>query len=138
MDDAAARRVRHGRGVAKAQLAPQSPVVASLTLAAFVLAAWILVRLDSPSAFSRPVRRKSFAPSSGARSRQLRPAYDMFSARYRKQVSFDVWHEMIVTTGGCFTARSCALEYWLKPDRVQRLKSIFAAPMKENTARDLR
>jgi hypothetical protein len=28
---------------------------------------------------------------------QLRPAYDMFSARYRDQVSFDVWHELIVT-----------------------------------------
>ena len=70
----------------------------SLTLAAFVLAAWILVRLDSPfGIFSTSpqeiVRAQLLALDRG----QLRPAYDMFSARYRKQVSFDVWHELIVT-----------------------------------------
>jgi hypothetical protein len=26
----------------------------------------------------------------------LRPAYDMFSPRYRGQVSFDTWHELFV------------------------------------------
>jgi hypothetical protein len=70
----------------------------SLTLAAFVLAAWILVRLDSPfGIFSTGpqeiVRAQLLALDRG----QLRPAYDMFSARYRDQVSFDVWHELIVT-----------------------------------------
>jgi hypothetical protein len=70
----------------------------SLTLAAFVLAAWILVRLDSPfGVFSTGpqeiVRAQLLALDRG----QLRPAYDMFSARYREQVSFDVWHELIVT-----------------------------------------
>ena len=70
----------------------------SLTLAAFVLAAWILVRLDSPfDIFSTGpqeiVRAQLLALDRG----QLRPAYDMFSARYRKQVSFDVWHKLIVT-----------------------------------------
>jgi len=70
----------------------------SLTLAAFVLAAWILVRLDSPfGIFSTGpqeiVRAQLLALDRG----QLRPAYDMFSARYREQVSFDVWHELIVT-----------------------------------------
>jgi hypothetical protein len=70
----------------------------SLTLAAFVLAAWILVRLDSPSRIfstgpQEIVRAQLLALDRG----QLRPAYDMFSARYREQVSFDVWHELIVT-----------------------------------------
>ena len=70
----------------------------SLTLATFVLAAWILVRLDSPfDIFSTGpqeiVRAQLLALDRG----QLRPAYDMFSARYRKQVSFDVWHKLIVT-----------------------------------------
>jgi hypothetical protein len=70
----------------------------SLTLAAFVLAAWILVRLDSPfGVFSTGpqeiVRAQLLALDRG----QLRPAYDMFSARYREQVSFDVWHQLIVT-----------------------------------------
>ena len=73
-------------------------LLVSLTLAAFVLAAWILVRLDSPfGIFSTSpqeiVRAQLLALDRG----QLRPAYDMFSARYRKQVSFDVWHELIVT-----------------------------------------
>jgi hypothetical protein len=70
----------------------------SLTLAAFVLTAWILVRVDSPFGISSTgpqeiVRAQLRALDLG----QLRPAYDMFSERYRQQVSFDVWHELIVT-----------------------------------------
>ena len=33
-----------------------------------------------------------------------RPAYDMFSSRYREQVSFDVWHQVIVTHWRMFHA----------------------------------
>jgi hypothetical protein len=70
----------------------------SLTLAAFVLAAWILVRLDSPfGIFSTGPREIVRAQLLALDRGQLRPAYDMFSARYRQQVSFDVWHELIVT-----------------------------------------
>jgi hypothetical protein len=77
----------------------------SLTLAAFVLTAWILVRVDSPSGMSSNgpqeiVRAQLRALDQG----QLRPAYDMFSARYRQQVSFDVWHELIVTHWRMFHA----------------------------------
>src|SRR5258706_4334333 len=77
----------------------------SLTLAAFVLAAWILVRLDSPfgifsSGPQEIVRAQLLALDRG----ELRPAYDMFSARYRGQVSFDVWHELIVTHWRMFHA----------------------------------
>jgi len=77
----------------------------SLTLAAFVLTAWILVRVDSPlgSFMNGPqeiVRAQLRALDRG----QLRPAYDMFSVRYRQQVSFDVWHELIVTHWRMFHA----------------------------------
>jgi hypothetical protein len=77
----------------------------SLALAAFVLTAWILVRVDSPfGIFSTGpqeiVRAQLLAVDRG----QLRPAYDMFSARYREQVSFDVWHQLIVTHWRMFHA----------------------------------
>jgi hypothetical protein len=70
----------------------------SLTLAAFVLTAWILVRVDSPfGLFSTGPQEIVRAQLRALDRGQLRPAYDMFSARYRQQVSFDVWHELIVT-----------------------------------------
>ena len=70
----------------------------SLTLAAFVLSSWILVRVNAPfgSTSNSPqelVRAQLLAVDRG----QFRPAYDMFSERYRQQVSFDVWHELIMT-----------------------------------------
>jgi hypothetical protein len=69
-----------------------------LTLAAFTLTSWILIRIDSPfgifsSGPQEIVRAQLFALDRG----ELRPAYDMFSARYRGQVSFEIWHELIVT-----------------------------------------
>jgi hypothetical protein len=77
----------------------------SLTLSAFALSAWILVRVNSPfgSNSSGPqelVRAQLRAVDRG----QFRPAYDMFSERYRQQVSFDVWHELIVTHWRMFHA----------------------------------
>ena len=77
----------------------------SLTLAAFTLTAWILIRVDSPfgifsSGPQEIVRAQLLALDRG----DLRPAYDMFSARYRGQVSFDVWHELIVTHWRMFHA----------------------------------
>jgi hypothetical protein len=77
----------------------------SLTLAAFTLTAWILVRVDSPFGLLSPspqeiVRAQILALDRG----ELRPAYDMFSSRYRQQVSFDIWHELIVTHWRMFHA----------------------------------
>src|ERR1700730_4200000 len=70
----------------------------SLTLAAFVLTAWIPVRVDSPfGMFSTGPQEIVRAQLRALDRGQLRPAYDMFSAQYRQQVSFDVWHELIVT-----------------------------------------
>jgi hypothetical protein len=77
----------------------------SLTLAAFVLTAWILVRVDSPfGIFSTGPQEIVRAQLRALDRGQLRPAYDMFSARYRQQVSFDVWHELIVTHWRMFHA----------------------------------
>jgi Domain of unknown function (DUF4864) len=77
----------------------------SLALAAFILTSWILVRLDAPFGFfsSGPqeiVRAQLRALDRG----ELRPAYDMFSPRYRGQVSFDTWHELFVTHWRMFHA----------------------------------
>jgi hypothetical protein len=77
----------------------------SLTLAAFVLTAWILVRVDSPVGISSTGPQDIVSAQLRALDRgELRPAYDMFSARYRQQVSFDVWHELIVTHWRMFHA----------------------------------
>jgi hypothetical protein len=77
----------------------------SLTLAAFVLTAWILVHVDSPfGTFSTGPQEIVRAQLRALDRGQLRPAYDMFSARYRQKVSFDLWHELIVTHWRMFHA----------------------------------
>jgi len=69
----------------------------SLALAAFILTAWILVRVDSPfGIFSTGPQEIVRAQLRALDRGELRPAYDMFSARYRQQVSFDTWHELFV------------------------------------------
>ena len=77
----------------------------SLTLAAFILTAWILVRADLPfGMFSTGPQEIARAQLRALDRGELRPAYDMFSPRYRQQVSFDVWHELIVTHWRMFHA----------------------------------
>jgi hypothetical protein len=69
----------------------------SLALAAFILTSWILVRLDSPfGIFSTGPQEIVRAQLRALDRGELRPAYDMFSPRYRGQVSFDTWHELFV------------------------------------------
>ena len=69
----------------------------SLTLAAFILTSWILVRVDAPfGIFSTGPQEIVRAQLRALDRGELRPAYDMFSARYRGQVSFDTWHELFV------------------------------------------
>jgi hypothetical protein len=70
----------------------------SLTLAAFALSAWILVRVNSPfGATSNGPQEIVRAQLRAVDLGEFRPAYDMFSERYRQQVSFDAWHELIIT-----------------------------------------
>jgi hypothetical protein len=69
----------------------------SLSLAAFILTSWILVRVDSPfGVFSTGPQEIVRAQLRALDRGELRPAYDMFSPRYRGQVSFDTWHELFV------------------------------------------
>ncbi len=76
-----------------------------LTLAAFTLTSYILVRVDSPfGIFSTGPQEIVRAQLRALDRGELRPAYDMFSARYRGQVSFDVWHQLIVTHRRMFHA----------------------------------
>jgi hypothetical protein len=77
----------------------------SLALAAFILTSWILVRVDSPfGIFSTGPQEIVRAQLRALDRGELRPAYDMFSARYRGQVSFDTWHELFVTHWRMFHA----------------------------------
>jgi hypothetical protein len=77
----------------------------SLTLAAFTLTVWILVRVNSPfGIFSSGPQEIVRAQLRALNRGELRPAYDMFSSRFRKQVSFEVWHELIVTHWRMFHA----------------------------------
>lgn len=69
----------------------------SLALAAFVLTSWILVRVDAPFGIlsggpQEVVRAQLRALDRG----ELRPAYEMFSPRYRGQVSYETWHELFI------------------------------------------
>jgi hypothetical protein len=67
----------------------------SLALAAFVMTSWILVRVDSPfGMFSTGPQDLVRAQLRALDRGELRPAYDMFSPRYRGQVSFETWHEL--------------------------------------------
>lgn len=77
----------------------------SLALAAFILTSWILVRLDAPFGFfSRGPQEIVRAQLRALDRGELRPAYDMFSPRYRGEVSFDTWHELFVTHWRMFHA----------------------------------
>jgi hypothetical protein len=77
----------------------------SLSLAAFILTAWMFVRLDSPfGIFSTGPQEIVRAQLRALDRGEVRPAYDMFSARYRGEVSFDDWHKLIVTHWRMFHA----------------------------------
>ncbi|HEV7966606.1 MAG TPA: DUF4864 domain-containing protein [Candidatus Acidoferrales bacterium] len=77
----------------------------SLTLAAFILTSWILVRVDAPfGIFSTGPQEIVRAQLRALDRGELRPAYNMFSPRYRTQVSFDTWHELFVTHWRMFHA----------------------------------
>ena len=95
-DDAAARRRRFRHNLF---------LLLSLALAAFILTSWILVRVDAPFAiFSTGPQELVCAQLRALDRGELRPAYDMFSPRYRGQVSFDTWHELFVTHWRMFHA----------------------------------
>ncbi len=80
-------------------------VLLGLTLTAFILSAWILVRVESPfGMFSTGPQEVVRAQLRALDHGELRPAYDMFSPRYRGQVSFDTWHQLFITHWRMFHA----------------------------------
>ena len=69
-------------------------------LAAFSLTTWRLARVEAPvaveedgSAAAGVVEAQLDALSGG----ETRAAYDLFSARYRREVSFEMYHHLIVS-----------------------------------------
>lgn len=76
-----------------------------LALGAFIFTSWILVHLDAPfGAYANGPQEVVRAQLRALERGQLRPAYDLFSARYRQQVSFDAWRELVVTHSRMFHA----------------------------------
>ena len=101
--------LQHGASTAeesrKRNLRHNLLLLLSLTLAAFALSSWILVRVNSPfGATSNGPQELVRAQLRAVDRGQFRPAYEMFSEHYRQQVSFDVWHELIVTHWRMFHA----------------------------------
>jgi hypothetical protein len=93
----AATAVHEGASERRRIFRRNSWVALSLALVAFTLTSWILVRTDSPFGIFATgpqgvVRAQLRALDLG----ELKPAYDMFSPRYRSQVSFAAWHELCV------------------------------------------
>ena len=83
----------------------------SLALAAFILTTWILVRVDSPfGVFVSGPQEIVQAQLRALERGELRPAYDLFSARYRAQVSFNAWHELCVAHWEMFHASVVSAE----------------------------
>jgi len=101
-EDAAARRRRFRHNLF---------LLLSLALAAFVMTSWILVRVGTPfGIFSTGPQELVRAQLRALDRGELRPAYDMFSPRYRGQVSFDSWHELCVRHWRMFHASVVRVE----------------------------
>lgn len=67
-------------------------------LTAFVLTAWVLVRIAPPfGLFADGPREVVRAQLRAVGLGEYRAAYQMFSAHYRSQVPYDAWHQLIVS-----------------------------------------
>ena len=77
-------------------------------LLAFTLATYVFVRVDEPFAWlaqgagpARVVRAHLDALNRG----ELREAYDLFSPRFRREVSFEAFHQLVVSHRQMFRVR---------------------------------
>jgi hypothetical protein len=83
----------------------------SLALAAFIVTTWILVRVDSPFGIFVSGPQEIVQAQLRALDRgELRPAYDLFSARYRAQVSVNAWHQLCIAHSEMFHASVVSAE----------------------------
>jgi hypothetical protein len=88
-------------------------VLLSAAVIAFALTVWFLVRMDLPAgsageelAAANVVRTQLDALNRG----DLREAYDLFSQRYRDQVPFEAFHDLVATHLPMFRARKVDFE----------------------------
>jgi len=78
----------------------------SFALTAFTLTSWIMVRLDASFTIDSTEPQQLVRAQLRALDRgELRPAYEMFSARYRQQFSYDAWHELVARHSRMFHAQ---------------------------------
>jgi hypothetical protein len=73
-------------------------------LAALALLAWLVVQREGLLEASSP-RETVRAQLDDLGRGQLRAAYDLFSPRYRQQVPFDLWRQLVVTHWRVFRTR---------------------------------
>jgi len=69
-------------------------------LAAFSLTTWRLARVEMPVGEAEDGSAPAGvveAQLDALAGREIRAAYDLFSARYRKEVSFEMFHDLIVS-----------------------------------------
>ena len=88
-------------------------VLLGAAIVAFALTVWVLVRVDLPAgsageelAAANVVRAQLDALNRG----DLRQAYDLFSQRYRDQVPFESFHDLVTTHLAMFRARKVDFE----------------------------
>jgi hypothetical protein len=82
-----------------------------LSLASFVLTAWVLVRVESPfGLFASGPREVANAQLRAIDRGEMRASYDMFSEQYRRQVTFDQWRQLVVTHWRLFHAEVLSAE----------------------------
>jgi hypothetical protein len=106
------RALRLAEQERRARLLRRLRALLGLGLAAFTLAAWSLARTDDFAAWlpfgpgpSRTVRQHLEALNRG----ELRTAYGFFSPQYQRKVSFDVFHQLVVTHRAMFRTRQVSL-----------------------------
>ncbi|HEX9759935.1 MAG TPA: DUF4864 domain-containing protein, partial [Candidatus Acidoferrales bacterium] len=98
---------------ARRRLLRRLGVLLVLGVVGFSMVTWVLVRVEDPSALlpmgrgpSRVIENYLQALNRG----ELRTAYNLFSPTYRGQVSFEVYHELIVTHRRMFLTREAKLQ----------------------------
>jgi hypothetical protein len=100
--------------VARAQSLRRWKRLLILGCAFFTFAIWLFVNLESPGKFSpfapgpaRIVRQHLEALNRGA----FREAYLLFSPHYRDEVSFELYHQLVITHSAMFRTRIVSVRH---------------------------
>jgi hypothetical protein len=90
--------------VAASSVPSRRAALVATGLAALALLAWLVVQREGLLEASSP-RETVRAQLDDLGRGQLRAAYDLFSPRYRQQVPFDLWRQLVVTHWRVFRTR---------------------------------